>query len=305
MHIPVLEEEIIEAFRPCKLITHVDATLGAGGHALALLKHHPEIEQLIGIDQDTSAIEIACERLAPYKDQVEILEGNFRDLDKLLEGKSVDGILIDCGVSSMQLDTGERGFSFSYDAPLDMRMNKEAKVSAKEIINKWSEEELIALFRDYGEIPSYRAVTRRIIKEREHKEIATTGQLVELLRGVARTTRGKKIHPMTLVFQALRIAVNDELGALESVLPKAIKHLNPGGRLAVIAFHSLEDRIVKEAFRKLASNFEEDPTNPMTGRKEKEPLVERVTRRPLKPSREEQKKNPRSRSARLRIVEKL
>ncbi len=298
-HLSVLLDEVVEIFSGQQLGIFVDGTLGAGGHSHAILAAHPEIRRLMGIDQDPVARELAAKRLDD--ERLEVCAGNFTELSDFVD-EPVDGMLLDLGVSSMQLDTPEKGFSFSADAPLDMRMDPEGPLTAAEIVNEWSEQELQRILRDFGEVSSWRAVARQII---ESRPIETTGQLVEALKGVARAPRGKKINPMTLIFQGLRIAVNDELGVLERVLPLAIDQLAPGGRLAVITFHSLEDRIVKQLFRAAAANWEDDPTNPMTGKKEKVALVKDLTRKPIGPSKEEVRRNPRSRSARLRAVEKL
>jgi 16S rRNA (cytosine1402-N4)-methyltransferase len=301
-HLPVLLDEVVGLFEGMELETFVDGTLGAGGHSKAILATHPECKRLIGIDQDPVARALAAERIDD--ERLEIRAGNFSQLEELVS-EPIDGILLDLGVSSMQLDMAEKGFSFSSDAPLDMRMDPNGPLTAKEVVNRWPEEELQRIFRDFGEVPSWRAVARQIVHERAQGEIGTTAQLVAILKDVARAPRGKKINPLTLVFQAIRIAVNDELGVLERVLPLAIAKLRTGGRLAVIAFHSLEDRIVKETFRAAAADWVSDPTNPMTGRKEKAAEVKLVTRKPIGPSREEERRNPRARSARLRAVEKL
>jgi 16S rRNA (cytosine1402-N4)-methyltransferase len=307
-HQPVLLQELLSFFENRPIETFIDGTLGNGGHALALLETHPELKQFIGIDQDPTALNLSQERLSSFSPQITLLRGNFRHLQLLLSEigiQKVDGILLDIGTSSMQLDSSQRGFSFKEEAPLDMRMDPQNPTSAATLINHASEEELAYIFRELGEIPSWRAVTRTILQARQKQKIQTTKQLSELLSGIAKTTRSQKIHPMTLVFQALRISVNDELGALEAALPQAIDLLRPGGRLAVITFHSLEDRLVKNLFRHAAKSWEEDLSNPFTGKKEKEILVTLVTKKPITASLAEIRSNPRSRSAKLRVVEKI
>ncbi len=310
-HYSVLLEEILHAFSDKHIRTFVDGTLGAGGHAEAILQAHPEIELYIGIDQDPDALKIAAERLAPWKDKLALCPGNFAQMDSFLqlrEVKSVDGILLDLGVSSMQFDRAEKGFSFMRDGPLDMRMDPQAPLTAAEIVNTWSEQDLGRLFREYAEEKKWRQAARTIVSARSHGNIETTLQLVEVLRAVFPEEpvwkRKKKIHPMTLIFQGLRICVNSELEVLSRVLPKAIAHLARGGRLAVISFHSLEDRIVKNILR-FAADDKYDTSGLGGLFRDKIPEVELVTRKPLCPSEAEMEKNPRSRSAKLRIVEKV
>jgi 16S rRNA (cytosine1402-N4)-methyltransferase len=306
-HQPVLLKEVLQCFTEMSLHVFVDGTLGAGGHSAAILDQHPECSQLIGFDQDPAARNLAIKRLEGDQHRVKIAAANFRYLEQyldLLGVDSVDGILLDLGVSSMQLDQPEKGFSFSVEGPLDMRMDPSQDLTAEKIINHWPEQELEWLFRDYGEIPRWRSIAQRISHGRKHRPICTTKELEHLLKGIATLPPGRKIHPMTLVFQALRIAVNDELGAIIEVLPQALRRLRSGGRLAVITFHSLEDRLVKQYFRDAASDKIEDVTSP-TGPKKKEPLVCIITKKPIAPSLAETRQNPRSRSAKLRIVEKL
>ncbi|NGX53695.1 MAG: Ribosomal RNA small subunit methyltransferase H [Chlamydiae bacterium] len=288
-HKPVLLEEILSFLEGREVHTVVDGTVGAGGHSQALLEAHPEIEKLVGVDQDPEALAIASETLEPWKDKVVFVQSNFRDLKELVqEFGPIDGILLDVGVSSTQLDQPERGFSLSQDGPLDMRMDPEAFLDAATIINTFSERELGKIFRDYGEERRWRAAAKAIVEGRRKKKIKTTQELAQVLKGVL-PWRGRKIHPLTLVFQGLRIRVNEELKVLEEVLPQAVELLQPGGRLCVISFHSLEDRIVKNSFRTMA--------------KEKE--VQILTKKPMIASREEIRRNPRSRSAKLRVVERL
>lgn len=305
-HISVLMDEVLESFAKSKLALFVDGTLGAGGHAEAILASHPEIERFIGIDQDPDAIAIAAKRLAPWSQKVEIVRGNFAEIDTILQSRKIagiDGMLLDLGVSSMQLDQKEKGFSFMKEGPLDMRMDPDGPLSARDVVNTFPEEELGRIFKVYGEEKRWRQAARAIVLARKEKELATTKDLTDALESVLRREK-KGINPSTLVFQALRIFVNRELERIEEALPKIIQSLNPGGRLAVISFHSLEDRIVKNALRYAASDKEE--TRGIGGLfLSKEPQVQLVTRKPVAASREECEKNPRSRSAKLRVAEKL
>ncbi len=304
-HLSVLLQEVLDAFSPLSLHSFVDGTLGAGGHAEALLNHHPELHCYIGIDQDPEALQLAKERLTSWEEKVKFIHGNFTQIDTLLKKchvNQVEGILLDIGVSSMQFDQPEKGFSFSYDGPLDMRMNPEQELTAEEVVNTWSEEDLARVFRDYGEEKQWRRAARAIVQKRTLEPIQTTKQLVDALDGVIHKKK-PHIHPVTQVFQALRICVNRELDVLREVIPKAISLLKPGGRLAIISFHSLEDRIVKNAFRYAADDKEQ--TSGVGGLfLDKTPEVNLITRKALKPSSEEMAQNPRSRSAKLRVVEK-
>lgn len=290
-HEPILVEAFLSFFQHKQLRTFVDCTIGAGGHAQALLTQHPEIERLYGLDQDTLALEIAAETLRPFSDKVTLLQGNFRDLKDLVPEQQVDGMFIDLGVSSMQLDRPEKGFSLYKEGPLDMRMDPSLDLTAEEVINRFSEKALGDIFRDLGEERRWRRAAKALVEARKKKRIKTTTDLTESLKHVLTWggRKGKKIHPMTLVFQALRIFVNDELGAIERVIPQAIEMLKPGGLLGVISFHSLEDRIVKHAFRQHAM--------------EKQVMI--LTKKPLIADFEEIKRNPRSRSAKMRFVEKV
>lgn len=306
-HQSVLPLEIIESFAGFNCRYFVDATLGAGGHALALLAAHPEIELYIGIDQDPDAIAIATKRLAPWQHKLLILQGNFADVAELLaqhQITSIDAMLMDLGVSSMQLDRREKGFSFMQEGPLDMRMSPENPISAEEIVNNWPEADLGRIFRSYGEEKQWRQAARVLVQARAQAPITTTKQLTDILLPLLGWKYATGKHPLTLIFQALRIAVNDELVALERVLPQAIDLLQPHGRLAVISFHSLEDRIVKNCFRQAASDKLE--TSGLSGLFiDKKPTVALLTKRPIAPSDVEIAHNPRSRSAKLRVLEKL
>lgn len=309
-HFSVLAKEILHHFEGRVLKVFVDGTLGAGGHSQIILEAHPEIETFVGFDQDPTALKIAQERLDIWKNKTKIVKSNFGALAENLKKLSitgVDGILLDLGVSSMQLDQAEKGFSFMRDGPLDMRMDPEAELSAHVVINTWSETDLGRIFRDYGEEKQWRAAARAVVKARSEGPIDTTLQLAKVLQPAVVRKPYKKggINPLTLVFQGLRICVNDELGVLERVLPQALKALNPGGRLAVITFHSLEDRIVKNVFRDAASDKLD--TSGLGGGLflDKEPEVTILTKKPETATEEELKLNPRSRSAKLRVVEKL
>lgn len=305
-HVSVLLHEFLRFYEDKYIRYFVDGTLGAAGHASALLEAHSEIELFIGIDQDETALKIAKERLKPWKDKVLLVKGNFENLKEHLEKNkiaSVDGLLFDLGVSSMQFDIPEKGFSFSHDGPLDMRMNADSLLTAEEIINTWAEQDIARVLRDYGEEKQWRQAARVILKAREEKPIRTTKELAAVLNPIF-SWKKKGINPLTLIFQGLRIAVNRELDVLEKMLPQALNCLSPGGRLSVISFHSLEDRIVKNVFR-----YEADDKESSSGIGgvfiDKKPTVKILTRKPIVPTEEEIASNPRSRSAKLRVVEKL
>lgn len=306
-HYSVLLSEVLQAFASLSLRTVVDGTIGAGGHAQALLEHHPEIQYYIGIDQDPHALALTKERLKPWESKVILKHGNFSEFDDYLAElslSSVDAILVDLGVSSMQLDQPERGFSFMKEGPLDMRMNPLLELTAAQVVNEWSEQDLGRIFRNYGEEKQWRAAARAIVKARESQPFLTTQELKRVLTPVLARFAKKGIHPLTLVFQALRICVNRELEVLEIFLPKAMHFLHSGGRLAVISFHSLEDRIVKTEMRLAASDKWE--TSGLAGLfRDKIPTVKLITKKPIESSIQEIEQNVRSRSAKLRIVEKL
>lgn len=305
-HIPVLLNEFLDAFSGVILNHYIDGTLGAGGHAEAILAAHPELNSFIGIDQDKDALEIAKERLeTAFSDRsLSFILGNFSDLKSHIKSiQNVDGILVDLGVSSMQLDRQDRGFSFMREGPLDMRMNQKGGITAADIVNTWEERALNDLFFQYGEEKQSRKAAHVICQERALKPFETTLQLSSCIEKNIKRVK-YDIHPATKIFQALRIAVNGELDRLEAFLPQAIESLKPGGRLAVITFHSLEDRIVKHRFAYYASDKES--TSGIGGMFiEKKPVVKIITRKPIEASEEEVKRNPRSRSAKLRVIEKL
>lgn len=282
-HVPVLLREVLEVFREKDLKTFFDGTLGAGGHAKALLEAHPEIERYFGCDSDPRAHELAREHLSPFEKKLEFIRGSYAEKIQEID-RCLDGFLIDVGVSSMQFDEKERGFSFMGDAPLDMRMDPEGELTAEYVVNRYSEQEIARILFEYGEERRSRKVAKAIVEARRKRPIKTTKELVDIVKPVA--TRGK-LHPATLVFQALRIEVNDELGQLERGLKAAMEKMCPGGRMAVISFHSLEDRIVKNVFRDAKGK------------------VMLLTKKPIGPTAEEIKNNPRSRSAKLRAVEVL
>ena len=301
-HLPVLYDEIITALQPHAGARYIDGTLGAGGHSFGILQASAPDGELLGLDLDPTAISLATERLAPYGARAIIRQGSYAGMQAqaaALGWGQVDGILLDLGVSSMQIDTAERGFSFLQDGPLDMRFSPTAGSTAASLVNQLSEDELADLIYKYGEDRNGRKIARLICANRPFE---TTSQLAGLLKKHIHS--GEKIHPATRTFQALRIAVNDELAVIEGVLPTAISMLKPGGRLAVISFHSLEDRIVKDAFRKEATDCLCPPRQPMCtcGHKAS---VQLVNKKPIMASETETLKNSRARSAKLRIVEKI
>lgn len=306
-HLSVLLKECLEIFSESTIEVFVDGTLGAGGHSLAILEQHPEIKHMIVIDQDEVALEIAKARLNSWKEKITFIHDNYSRLQKILQAleiDQVDGIFLDLGVSSMQFDRAEKGFSFSKDGPLDMRMDQRQDLTAADIVNHYSEADLGRLFRDYGEEKNWRRAAYAIVKARASEPILRTSQLSQILQTALYNPKKKGLHPATLVFQALRIAVNRELDHLEAVLPQAIAALKPEGRMGVISFHSLEDRIVKKVFQFEASD--KLSTSGIGGMfLDKQPKVEILTRKPLIPSEEEVRENPRARSAKLRGIKKV
>jgi len=306
-HVSVLLEECIQGLAIKPEGIYVDGTLGGAGHSsriAALLT----TGRLVGIDRDPVALKAAEERLAPYKDRVSLVHSNFCELDSALDGLgigAVDGILLDLGVSSPQLDDGERGFSYMVDAPLDMRMNNEDSTDARAIVNTWSYEELKRILYDYGEERYAPQIASAICRRRETAPIETTLELVDIIRSaMPASALREKQHPAKRSFQAIRIAVNDELNSVSKVMQAAIPRLNPGGRLAVITFHSLEDRIVKNAMAAAAKGCTCPPNFPVCvcGKKHQ---VKLITRKPIVSADAELERNPRARSAKLRICEKL
>ena len=305
-HISVLLDECIEGLNIKPDGIYVDGTLGGAGHSSQIAKRLTT-GRLIGIDRDPVALKAAGERLAPYADRVTLVHSNFCEIAQVLKDLNidgVDGILLDLGVSSPQLDDGSRGFSYMADAPLDMRMNSEDTLSAYDVVNTWSYEELRRILFDYGEERYAPKIASAICKRREEKAIETTLELVDVIRGAmpAQALREKQ-HPAKRSFQAIRIAVNDELGSVEKVMKDAVPCLNPGGRLAVITFHSLEDRIVKTAMAGAAKGCTCPPSFPVCvcGKK---PQVHVITRKPIISTDAELERNSRARSAKLRVCEK-
>ena len=301
VHIPVLAGPVVEWLAPMAPGLLVDATLGLGGHSQALLEASPSF-QLLGVDRDPEAVAEARRRLEPYGHRVTLVNGRFDSLPEILSEQDFPepvAILADLGCSSLQLDTPERGFSFSADGPLDMRMGSDG-ATAGELVNTADEEDLVSLFWRYGEERRSRAVARAIVRQRP---LGSTSELSRLIERVVPRKKGQKLHPATRVFQALRFAVNDELGQLERFIEPAVRSLRPGGRMAVIAFHSLEDRIVKHSFRRLQGRCTCPPDFPEC-RCDPEELLQVLTRGPIRPTDDEIRDNPRSRSARMRVIER-
>jgi len=292
-HVPVMFNEILEYLKPSSEAVFVDGTLGLGGHAEAILRLIGPAGRLIGIDRDERSLRQAQERLAPFSQQCAFIHDDFRNVDTVLrrlEIPSVDGILLDLGVSSFQLDDPQRGFSLRFDGPLDMRLDQDSPISAYDLVNSLSEKELSAIIKDYGQERWHSRIARYLVSERVKHPIETTQELREIiLRAIPYRNYKEKIHPATRTFQAFRIAVNRELEALEVALDRCVASLKPNGRIAVIAFHSLEDKIVKEKFRSMARAGQ----------------VRLLVKKPLRPSEQESTQNPRARSARLRIAERI
>lgn len=304
-HVPVLAREVAELLtfpeeRPARMI---DGTVGGGGHSALLLQKYPRLE-LIGIDRDDAALEKAAETLAFAGDRVRLVRGNYSELASIAAGsgwKTVDGVLLDIGVSSPQLDRAERGFSWRAEGPLDMRMDRRSGVTASRLLNQAPEEELERIFRTYGEISKSRKLAAAAVERRAEHPFATTADLVALCDEVLGRARPGKLPEPTLVFQALRIAVNDELGELERALPAAVRLLIPGGRIAVISFHSLEDRIVKNFFREEAASCVCPPGLPVCVCN-KQPTLELLTRKAVTARPDELESNRRAAPARLRAA---
>ncbi len=306
-HKPVLLDECIEALSIRPDGVYVDGTLGRAGHSSEIVKRLGAGGCLIGIDRDSDAIEAGNKRLGEYKDKVKLYHGNFRDMAYILDELGIsgaDGILLDLGVSSPQLDEAERGFSYMEDAPLDMRMDRSCGMTAAELVNTAAEEELARILFEYGEERYSRRIAGNIVRYRDKKRIETTLELVGIIKSaMPASALREKQHPAKRSFQALRIAVNDELGALTQVLENAVGCLNAGGRLAIITFHSLEDRLVKKSFKQMANPCTCPPEIPICvcGKK---PMIDIVTGKPIVPTPEEIERNPRARSAKLRVAVK-
>ena len=306
LHIPVLADEVIAALQPEAPGTArlIDGTVGGGGHSLALFE--AGIEEALACDRDAGAIETARRRLAAYSDRVSYYHGSYVDMGNAagdLGWHAVDAILLDLGLSSVQLDDPARGFSFRFDGPLDMRFDRDADLqTAGDLVNRLAVDELADLFYRFGEERHSRRIAREIARRRPIQSSLALGEAVARALPAA-ANRKSKVHPATKVFQALRIAVNGELAAVERVLPIAVDLLRPGGRLAIITFHSLEDRLVKQAFKRLSTSVTAPPG--MASIEERRATVRRVNRKPIRPNQDEARANPRSRSAKLRVVEKL
>ncbi|SHJ61099.1 16S rRNA (cytosine1402-N4)-methyltransferase [Clostridium cavendishii DSM 21758] len=306
-HVSVLLDECIENLNIKPDGIYVDCTLGGAGHSSEIVKRLNEKGRLIGIDQDKDALKAAGERLKEFKN-VTLVHSNFHDIKNVLESLDigeVDGILMDLGVSSYQLDTGDRGFSYMQDAPLDMRMNREIEFSAYDIVNNYSEEEITRVIKEFGEEKFAKRISKFILNARETKNIETTLELVDIIKAaIPAKARREGPHPAKRTFQAIRIEVNKELDIINKTIIDGVSKLSKGGRMAIITFHSLEDRIVKNSYR--------DLENPCTCPKEfpicvcgKTKSVKVLTRKPIEPSKEELEINPRSRSAKLRVLEKI
>ncbi len=307
-HTTVLLHEAVDGLNIKPDGIYVDCTLGGAGHSELIASALSEKGRLIAFDQDITALENAKQKLASYMDRVTLVNSNFVHFDERLKElgiEKIDGILYDLGVSSPQFDTPERGFSYNYDAPLDMRMDQSAPLSAYHVVNEWSYEQLVKVFFKYGEEKFSKQIARKIEQARETKPIETTFELVELIKeGIPAPARRKGGHPAKRIFQAIRIAVNDELRVFEVSLEKALPLLNVGGRISVITFHSLEDRICKSFFKE-KSELPPMPHGLPVIPKEFEPDLKLITRKPIVPSEEELEANNRARSAKLRVAEKI
>jgi 16S rRNA (cytosine1402-N4)-methyltransferase len=306
-HIPVLYQAVLAGLQPGPGSTFIDGTVGAGGHAAGLLEASAPDGRLLGLDRDPAALAKAAERLAPFGSRARLVQASYTQMAEAAAGFGpVDGILLDLGLSSLQLGDPARGFAFQTDGPLDMRFDPASEVTAADLVNTWPLDDLADIIYRLGEEPNSRRIARAIGAARP---ITGTAHLAQVVAGAVSggrrgaAGRGARLHPATLTFQALRMAVNGELEAVSAVLPVAVSVLKPGGRLAVIAFHSLEDRIVKNFFRLLAHGPETDPAVPVA--EPFEPRAALVTRKPMTATAEEVAHNPRARSARLRIIEKL
>lgn len=307
-HIPVMLNECLEGLNIKADGTYVDGTVGGAGHSIEIVKRLSENGRLICVDKDEDALKAAGERLAPYKDRVTFIHDDYKnlvnELDSIGVGK-VDGILLDLGVSSYQLDNAERGFSYMKDAPLDMRMDRSQRISAHEVVNGYTESELARILFDYGEEKLARQIARNIVRARSEKPIETTLELAKIVEDTyPAKTRWKFGHPAKRTFQAIRIEVNDELSSLGEAVTAMARRLEKGGRMAVITFHSLEDRIVKSAFKELSLACTCPPDFPVCvcGKVQE---VELVNKKPIAASEEELENNSRSQSAKLRVIEKL
>jgi len=307
-HVSIMVREVLEALEPERGGIYVDCTAGGGGHSFEIAARLPEGGRIVCLDRDDEAIEACTKRLEPYSDKFTIVKTNFGGLAAaldLISVEKIDGIMWDLGVSSHQLDDGDRGFSYSKEAPLDMRMDQTQQKSAYDVVNYYDERELTRIIRDYGEERFAQRIASAISRKRAEKPIETTTELADIVSGAIPAAQRMKEaqNPARRTFQAIRIEVNGELDAIAPSIEAAVERLNPGGRLAVITFHSLEDRIVKETFRKLSSGCTCPPDFPVCvcGNK---PKIKLLSRKPIIPAEDEQEANPRSRSSKLRTAEK-
>lgn len=293
LHVPVMCREVIEYLAPFAGGCFLDGTLGLAGHSLLIAERLGPRGHLIGVDKDRAALSLAKEKLSGFKGKLDLVQGDFGSFDSVLKTlglKAVDGMLFDLGISSFQLDDPKRGFSFRSEGPLDMRMDQDDPLTAKDMVNTLGEEDLANIIFNYGEERFSRRIAKAIIQYRSRKPVETTQELEEIIfTSVPLSYRRQKIHPATRTFQAIRIAVNRELESLKMTMEKCADHLKVGGRIGVIAFHSLEDRMVKDRFRKLS----------------KSGIVSLVTKKPLRPGEDEVRVNPRARSARFRVAERI
>lgn len=307
-HVSVLLDECIDNLNIKPDGVYVDCTMGGAGHSKEIVKRLSKDGLFIGFDQDINAINTAKERLSEYSDRVKFVHSNFQNLKNELEKigvYKVDGVLADLGVSSHQLDEADRGFSYMQDAPLDMRMDIRCSFSAYDVVNTYSEAELSKIIKDYGEDNWSKRIAKFIVEGRKEKNIETTGELVEIIKkAIPKKARIDGPHPAKRTFQAIRIEVNNELGVITEMIDDAASIMNEGGRICIITFHSLEDRIVKNAFRDLATDCICPPHIPIC-QCDKEALVKVITRKPILPTDKEIEENPRSRSAKLRVAERI
>jgi len=302
-HLPVLYQEVLNGLQPCPGGKYIDGTLGAGGHAAGILERSAPDGRLLGMDRDPAALDVARVALATFGERAATVRDSYTRMDEAARGFApVDGILLDLGLSSLQLNDPARGFAFQTDGPLDMRFDPGAEVAAAQIVNTWPLDELADIIYRYGEERHSRRIAQAIGAARP---LQTTGQLAAVISQAVGKRREARIHPATRTFQALRIAVNGELEALETVLPVAVSLLKPGGRLAVISFHSLEDRIVKNFFRLQARGPADDLSRPVPASAQFTPTLKEITRKPVTAAAAEIAHNPRARSAKLRIAEKV
>jgi 16S rRNA (cytosine1402-N4)-methyltransferase len=305
IHKPVLMAEVLECLQIKPGSLCLDGTVGGGGHAEAILKASAPNGRLFGCDRDGNAVAAARERLSAFPGRFEIRQGNYADMAEWLQPESCDAVLLDLGVSSPQLDKAERGFSFQQDGPLDMRMDQSQGPTAADLLNRLDAEELAGIFWEYGGERDSRRMARAIVHDRQSRLFERTRPLAELIERIS-SRAGRKTHPATKVFQALRIAVNDELGSLQRGLDGAVKILKPGGRLVVITFHSVEDRLVKEFGRRLSRDYEPaEGVDAPELRRPRSPQLKWVQRKAILPGADETRENPRSRSAQCRVFEKL